>query len=1030
MADGSLPVNHHVQRAGREALAASLAVLAEAVAAEMAESGQRPPLFEAIRRRLRSGDLFAQPLINIRDFAEPRWLEALLALAKNQDALGDLHRRVSFDEPAVLAALKDGAAAEELARRFGAELAGWLDQRLDGIPGRPECLSRFLTDGFPVAPDSRERILPFDAWRLFFAEKAKASQEVFSILVLHALAQLTGRGEADLAGRAADFDTLLSGPLRVMGDRLERIEAGVLAVRQTQAEHTETLGGIAADTGEIKSAVGVIDTKTDGVREVVDAIHTGVRELRARPVPETTPRAKPINLPYHSRGDLFRGRDPALAALHAAFAGGAGAAAIGQRQAVHGLGGVGKTRLAVEYAHRHAEDYSALLFVEAPSPESLDSGLAGLATLLHLPEREAPEQDVRRAAVLHWLATHPGWLLILDNVDSEAAATAVEDLLGTLNGGQVLITSRLSGWSPQIRTLALDVLAEADAAAFLLSRAPRRRKTPDEAERALELARELGGLALALEQAGAYIDRQRLGLGDYLKTWRDRRDTRLPWFDEPWFDEGFNPRLNQYPRSIAVTWQASFDALSEPARRLLHRLAWLGPEPIPESLLDVPVPDCADNPGTCRSALADLDAYSLASRRDEGDAPGAGPEFAVHRLVQEVARHAQRAASPPPALTEALAWLNAAFVGEVQDVRTWPVLRPLAPHALAVAGRADDAGITKPTARLFNDLGVLFLAQARYLEAEPLMRRALAIDDASHGPEHPAVARDLNNLAQLLQATNRLTEAEPLMRQALVIDEASYGPEHPSVACVLNNLARLLQATNRLAEAEPLIRRALAIDEASFGPEHPEVATRLNNLARLLQATRRLAEAEPLLRRALSICEASYGPEHPHFARVLNNLAQLLQDANRLTEAEPLMRRALAIDEASYGPGHPNVARDLNNLAGLLQATNLLTEAEPLMRRALSIFKASYAPAHPDEARALNNLAMLLQATHRLAEAEPLSRRAALILLTCTRATGHVYPAGIRGQARIQFRYGNSQALGRKGLDRSRMWLLYRTFTV
>ena len=103
----------------------------------------------------------------------------------------------------------------------------------------------------------------------------------------------------------------------------------------------------------------------------------------------------------------------------------------------------------------------------------------------------------------------------------------------------------------------------------------------------------------------------------------------------------------------------------------------------------------------------------------------------------------------------------------------------------------------------------------------------------------------------MLRATNRLAEAEPLMRRALAIDERAFGPDHPNVAIRLNNLAQLLQATNRLAEAEPLMRRALAIDERAFGPDHPNVAIRLNNLAQLLQDTNRLAEAEPLMRRAL-----------------------------------------------------------------------------------------------------------------------------------------------------------------------------------
>ncbi len=123
------------------------------------------------------------------------------------------------------------------------------------------------------------------------------------------------------------------------------------------------------------------------------------------------------------------------------------------------------------------------------------------------------------------------------------------------------------------------------------------------------------------------------------------------------------------------------------------------------------------------------------------------------------------------------------------------------------------------------------------------MRRALAIDEASLGKDHPKAAAGLNNLARLLQATNRLGEAETLMRRVVDIFETSLGKDHPNVATALNNLASLLQD----GEAEPLMRRALAIDEASLGKDHPNVARDLNNLAQLLQATNRLGEAEPLI---------------------------------------------------------------------------------------------------------------------------------------------------------------------------------------
>jgi len=311
------------------------------------------------------------------------------------------------------------------------------------------------------------------------------------------------------------------------------------------------------------------------------------------------------------------------------------------------------------------------------------------------------------------------------------------------------------------------------------------------------------------------------------------------------------------------------------------------------------------------------------------------------------------------------------------------------PHKRAAVALAVDE---KDQAVALNNLAQLLQDTNRLTEAEPLMHRALSIDEKSYGTEHPYVASDLNNLARLLQATNRLADAEPLMRRALAIAEKNYGQEHPDVAIILNNLAQLLQDTNRLADAEPLMRRALSIDEKSYGTENSNVARDIGNLARLLQRTNRLAEAEPLMRKALAIDEKSYGPEHPNVARHLNNLAALMYSTNRFAEAEPLMRKVLAIDEKSYGPEHPMVAAALNNLAQLLKATNRLAVAEPLMRRALTIDEKSYGPEHPDVARDLNNLAKLLQSTSRLAEAEPLMRRHLVILLKFTRATSHEHP--------------------------------------
>ena len=287
-------------------------------------------------------------------------------------------------------------------------------------------------------------------------------------------------------------------------------------------------------------------------------------------------------------------------------------------------------------------------------------------------------------------------------------------------------------------------------------------------------------------------------------------------------------------------------------------------------------------------------------------------------------------------------------------------------------------------------IGNVLKELARWKECEDQQRHALA--EATALADSNLVATASNNLALLLHDTNRFAEAEPLLRRVLAIHEAAFGDQHPGVAIVLNNLASLLHDTNRIVEAEPLARRALAIHEAAYGERHPAVATNLNNLAMLLKATNRLVEAEPLVRRALAIDEATHGERHPTVAIDLNNLALLLQDTDRLSEAEPLVRRALAIDEAALGEQHPTVAIRLNNLAILLQDTGRLSEAEPLVRRALAIDEAALGEQHPTVAIRLNNLAILLQDTDRLSEAEPLVLRALDILESFRRQTGHEHP--------------------------------------
>jgi tetratricopeptide (TPR) repeat protein len=333
-----------------------------------------------------------------------------------------------------------------------------------------------------------------------------------------------------------------------------------------------------------------------------------------------------------------------------------------------------------------------------------------------------------------------------------------------------------------------------------------------------------------------------------------------------------------------------------------------------------------------------------------------------------------------------------------------------------------------------NQLSLFLLFANLYTEAEPLLRRALAIHEKYYGPDHPNVGKNLFNLAhlldsegrlaeaeammrralniaeqnsihntsdliiildslgQLLQKTDRFAEAEPLMRRTLKLTEQKHGTTHPAIVKGLNSLGLLLQVTNRLSEAEMLLRRALEISEMNLGSDDPLVAYTLNNLGLVLKSSGRLDEAELLMKRALSVLEKNFGDSQLRLATTLNNLGSLLHEKGRLSEAGIVLERALKIQEGQLGGDHPKLAMKLNNLGLLLVDLGKLEEAEIYLRRALSIVEQNYGNKHSDVATGLNSLAGVLRRTNRKHEAVQMRRRAVIITLELTRSNGPEHP--------------------------------------
>ena len=681
-------------------------------------------------------------------------------------------------------------------------------------------------------------------------------------------------------------------------------------------------------------------------------------------------RSKPTglwNVP-HQRNEAFTGREQLLTNLRADLL-------KKGKQALFGLGGVGKTQIAIEYAYRHQDEYTAVLWCFAGTEQSVRGGYAAIAALLDLPEKDSQEQAKVTDAVKRWLEQNTGWLLVLDNADDPAM---LKPFLPHQGKSHILLTSRAYTFDliGILSAHEVNVLSPGEAREFLLRRTSKDplAKSPE----ADALAQELGYLPLALEQAGAYIKETGAGFKTYLDGFK-KQGLRLLEKKGPVLG---NER-EQQKRTVATAWALNFADIenNSPASADLLRLsAFMAPDSIPLELLErggqqlteplaKRLAEAAEDSLVLDELLKPLLRYSLIRRNEEKRT------YSIHPLVQEVVRDGLSKEEQKAWAERAVRVVNAIFPDPMKFAN-WPACDRLLPHALACAGFINSWGLEfAEAAHLLTITGDYLMGRAGYAQADPIYRWALSINEKSMGREHPDTSLSLNNLAELYRVQGRFAEAEPLQRRALAIRENNLGPEHPVTAESLNNLGLLLKIQGRYKEAEPLYQRALAIREQAPDCKLPDTAESLNNLAELYRAQGRHKEAEPLYRRALAIDEKSLGADDPGTAIDLNNLGRFYDDQGRNREAEPLHRRALAIFEKALGPEHPDTAMSLNNLALSFQAQGKYKEVDQMYRRSLAIVEKALGPEHPNTILVRNNLIRFYLSQGRNAEADALEKR-------------------------------------------------------
>ena len=717
------------------------------------------------------------------------------------------------------------------------------------------------------------------------------------------------------------------------------------------------------------------------------------------------------NIP--ARNPMFTGRDQSLMAIRERLLSGDKAVV----QALHGMGGIGKTQLAIEYVHRFAEDYDIAWWVNSEHSELIGDQFAALGSALRCTE-PGTETEVVRAVVLAELRERDRWLMVFDNAENPA------DIARWLpgRGGHVLITSRERNWAEVAALVEVDVLARAESVAFLEARVTG--LTRAEANR---LAAELGDLPLAMAQAEGFMAETGMPADQYLNLLRTRAGQLLAQ-GAPGF----------YPSTLAVVTGLIADrlAVQDPAAADLAILcAFLAPEPIPEELFTGAIGELprelavvASDPLAWRQTLAQLARQSLARIDHRG--------VQMHRLTQAILRDrltpGQAAASlvqtaaydqidddrAPEWAKRALDLVAAILPPAPEAYQSWPMYAKLAPHIEAITERISRPPVLAQKISALKSLGIYLSASGQLRAAQTTFERVLAVSQAANGPWHPEVAKAFGNLGAVQMRRGELREARSNIEHARAIFEASYGPDHPEVAKAFGNLGTVQMWLGELRRARLSIEHALAIFEASYDPHHSEVAKTFANLGIVQMRLGELREARSNIEHALAISEAVYGRDHPEVAKVLINLGAVQLRLGEVEAARAGLERALAISEAVYGPGHPEVASALVGLGAVQLRLGEVEAARVGLERALAISEAVYGPDHAELVPVLINLGAV-QLQHGEVEAARAGLERALAISEAVYGPDHPEVASaLINLGAVQLRLGELEA-ARAGLERA-----------
>jgi len=631
-----------------------------------------------------------------------------------------------------------------------------------------------------------------------------------------------------------------------------------------------------------------------------------------------------------------------------------------QKVAIRGLGGIGKTQIALELAYRsraRCRDCS-VFWIPANSANSFEQACLEITQLLKINGLQKEKSDVKKL-VKHWLSQESAgqWLLIIDNVDdvdfffkstsNGTPGITLTDYIPTSSKGSIVFTTRDRKAAVKLaRSNVIEIPEmDEDTATEVLRKALIDPTILHDPQTTRILLTQLTSLPLAIVQAATYINKTGISVLEYLSLFEDTKEEDvIEVLSEDFEDDG---RYKESKNPVATTWLISFEQIQrhDPlAAEYFPFMSCIDSKHIPQSLLPV-----AQSKKKRLDAIGTLSAYSFIAKRSDD------LSFDLHRLVHLATRNWLRHKS---SLAEQVRKAVTRLAEVFADIPPSELRRLAAyvPHAQFVLTSEILNGNTEEEITLLEGIGRWMSFFGRYYEAEKMFSKVFCWRKTNLGPEHTDTFNIGDRLAAASLETHNYEAAEKVSQQLFNIKVTVLGQEHPDTLTSMSNIALAFHGQARWKEAEELQREVLKKYKKVLGLQHQRTVIGMNNLGMTFVNQGRLKEAEELQLEAVKLCQQMLGPDHPERLTSVSNLACNFHMQRRWKEAEELLLQVMNISKKALGQEHPDTMLSMNNLAVTWRSMGCYAEAMKLMEECVELRRKVLGIDHPDTKHSFKRL--------------------------------------------------------------------------